>query len=60
MSLATIHHAFPLVQRYERHGIRRRVDGDYLILYRVDADQVLIVHVLHGAMGYAAILPVTK
>lgn len=26
---------FPLVPRYEGHGIRRRVHGNYLIFYRV-------------------------
>ncbi|CAN7635487.1 type II toxin-antitoxin system RelE/ParE family toxin [Pararhizobium sp. LjRoot238] len=47
---------FPLVPRYEQHGIRRRVHGSYLIFYRVEDEHVVIVHVLHGAMDYAAIL----
>lgn len=47
--------AFPLVPRYEGYGIRRRVHGNYLIFYRVDAEQVVIVHVLHGALDYAAV-----
>lgn len=47
---------FPLVPRYEGHGIRRRVYGNYLIFYRVENEQVVILHVLHGAMDYAAIL----
>lgn len=47
---------FPLVLRYEGHGIRRRVHSNYLIFYRVDAEQVVIVHVLHGASDYAAAL----
>lgn len=47
--------AFPLVLRYEGYG-RRRVHGNYLIFYRVDAKQVVIVHVLHGASDYAAVL----
>lgn len=56
ISLADMPLAFPLVPRYERYGVRRRVHGNYLIFYRVDAGQVVIVHVLHGAMDYAAIL----
>ncbi|WP_387692841.1 type II toxin-antitoxin system RelE/ParE family toxin [Photorhabdus sp. RM71S] len=60
MSLADMHQAFPLVQRYECHGIRRRVHENYLIFYRVEAEQVVVVHVLHGAMDYATILSSPK
>ncbi|NKJ36409.1 type II toxin-antitoxin system RelE/ParE family toxin [Rhizobium sp. SG570] len=55
-SLADAPLAFPLLPRYERHGIRRRVHGNYLIFYRVDGENVVVIHVLHGAMDYAAIL----
>lgn len=48
--------AFSLVPRYESYGIRRRVHGNYLIFYRVGTEQVVIVHVLHGASDYAAVL----
>jgi len=48
--------AYPLVSRYEKHGVRRRVHGNYLIFYRVDAEQVTVLHVLNSAMDYAAIL----
>ncbi|WP_137136719.1 type II toxin-antitoxin system RelE/ParE family toxin [Rhizobium sp. FKY42] len=47
---------FSLVPRYERHGIRRRVHGNYLIFYRVESAKVVVVHVLHGATDYGAIL----
>lgn len=47
---------FALVPRYEHHGIRRRVHGNYLIFYRVETAKVVIVHVLHGATDYSAIL----
>lgn len=47
---------WPLVARYEQHGIRRRVHGNYCIFYRVDSEQIVIVHILNGAMDYAAIL----
>lgn len=56
LTIATSPKAFPLVPRYEHHGIRRRVHGSYLIFYRVEAEQVVIVHVLHGATDYAAVL----
>jgi toxin ParE1/3/4 len=47
---------FALVPRYEHQGIRRRVHGNYLIFYRVENAKVIIVHVLHGATDYGAIL----
>ncbi|MFT4192647.1 MAG: type II toxin-antitoxin system RelE/ParE family toxin [Comamonas sp.] len=48
--------AFPLVHRYESHGIRRRVHGNYLIFYRAEASRIVVIHILNGAMDYAAIL----
>ncbi|NNU38592.1 type II toxin-antitoxin system RelE/ParE family toxin [Rhizobium sophorae] len=45
---------FALVPRYEPHGIRRRIHGNYLIFYRVENAKVVIVHVLHGATDYGA------
>jgi plasmid stabilization system protein ParE len=52
------HHpeAFPLVPRYETHGVRRRVYGNYLIFYRVEETQVTILHILHGARDYEPLL----
>ena len=47
---------FAIVPRYERYGIRRRVHGNYLIFYRVETAKVVIVHILHGATDYGAIL----
>ena len=55
-ALAATPKGFPLVPRYEQHGIRRGVHGSYLIFYRVEGEQIVIVHVLHGAMDYAPIL----
>lgn len=48
--LAEMPQAWPLVPRYEGHGIRRRVHGRYLIFYRIEADRVAVLHVLNGAM----------
>lgn len=56
MSLASLYLAFPLVSRYAHNGIRRRVHENYLIFYRIEAGQVVIIHVLHGAVDYTPIL----
>jgi len=37
-------------------AVRRRPHGNYLIFYRVGAEQVEILHVLHGARDYEPIL----
>ncbi len=47
---------FQLVPRYEGAGIRRRVHGNYLIFYRVGAETIDVLHVLHGAMDYERLL----
>lgn len=54
--LADLPEAWPIIPRYEHHGIRRRVHGRYLIFYRVAADQIVVLHVLNGAMDVEAIL----
>ncbi|MEA3030153.1 MAG: toxin ParE1/3/4 [Sphingomonadales bacterium] len=56
LDLAKFPDRFPLVPRYEELGVRHRVHGNYLIFYRADADEVAVIHVVHGAMDYAAIL----
>ena len=56
LGLAEFPERFPLVPRYEGFGVRHRVHGNYLIFYRAGADDVVVLHVLHGAMDYAAIL----
>lgn len=48
--------AFPLVPRWEEQGIRRRPFGDYLIFYRINGDVIDVLHIMHGARDYAAIL----
>ena len=48
--------AFPLVPGYEQDGVRRRTFGNYLILYRVDAGTVIVLHVAHGARDLDAVL----
>ncbi len=47
---------FPLVGRYRHLNVRRRVHGNYLIFYRIEAERVAIIHVLHGARDYDTLL----
>jgi toxin ParE1/3/4 len=54
--IGDIPRAFPLIPRYEHHGIRRRPYGDYLIFYTIEDDQVSVVHILHGARDYEPLL----
>lgn len=46
----------PLLHRHRASGIRARVHRNYLIFYRVSSSTVEILHILHGAMDYEAIL----
>src|SRR3954447_9814521 len=55
-SLADAPRGYPLVPRYEHLGIRRRPFGNYLIFYRVGADIIEVVHILHGARDYELLL----
>jgi addiction module RelE/StbE family toxin len=54
--LAECPRAFPVIARYERHGVRRRPFGNYLIFYRIEADQLVILRILHGAWDYEPFL----
>ncbi|WP_127903512.1 type II toxin-antitoxin system RelE/ParE family toxin [Solirhodobacter olei] len=54
--IADMPDAWPVVPRYERYGIRRRVHGRYLIFSRVASDRVTILHILNGTMNVEAIL----
>jgi toxin ParE1/3/4 len=54
--LAEMPEGFPLVQRYEASGVRRRVHGNYLIFYRIGTSTIDVIHVLHGAMDYERLL----
>ena len=55
-ALADTPRASPLVPRYERFGIRRCVHGDYLIFYRLQPEQIEVIHVLQGARDIEALL----
>ena len=54
--LADLPEGFPLVPRFAHLGIRRRLHGNYLIFYRVDAQQITVIHILHGARDYEVLL----
>mgnify|MGYP001557397777 FL=1 len=58
LSLADMPLAFPLVPRYEDHGVRHRVHGRHQIFYRVvgEPERIDVIHALHGARDYASIL----
>ena len=48
--------AYPLLPGREGTGIRRRPYRSYLIFYRIVDQTVEILHVVHGARDYEAIL----
>lgn len=56
LDLADFPNRFPLVPRHETQGVRHRVHGDYLIFYRAAAEEVVVLHILHGAMDYVPLL----
>ena len=59
VSLAHMGLSFPLVQRYDHHGARHRVHGNYQSFYRIvggSDERVDVIHILHSARNYAAIL----
>jgi toxin ParE1/3/4 len=56
LALAEAPRGYPLVPRYEHHGIRRRPFNSYLIFYRVGTKAIEVVHILHGARDYEPLL----
>lgn len=54
VELRTMPERYPLFERHRSRGIRRRVHGNYLIFYRVGAETVEILHILHGAIDLGA------
>ena len=56
IGLADMPEAWPIIPRYEHHGVRRRIHGRYLIFYRFAVGRIIILHVLNGAMDVEAIL----
>jgi len=56
LNLADFPDRFALVPRYEQHGVCHCAHANYLIFYRVEAEQVVVLHILHGAMDYQELL----
>lgn len=54
--LADMPRAFPLVPRYEQHGIRRRSWKGYGILYSVEPDRIFIHRIIGPGQDYDAAL----
>jgi plasmid stabilization system protein ParE len=54
--LSDMPRVYPLVPRYEHTDVRRLPHWNYLIFYRVDEGQVVILHILNGAQDYEALL----
>lgn len=54
--LTTFPERFPLVPRYARHRMRRRRYGNYLVIYRIDPDRILVLRFLHAARDYESLL----
>src|ERR1700710_1511152 len=56
LALADFPQGYPLIPRYEKQGVRRHVHGNHLIFYRVEPENVVVLHVVHGAQDYGTIL----
>jgi plasmid stabilization system protein ParE len=56
LSLSDKPNRFPVAFRLGRNVVRKLVHRDYLIFYVVRAAEVEIVHILHGARDWAALL----
>lgn len=56
LDIADMPEVWPVVPRYEHHGIRRRIHGRYLIFYRIENAQITILHILNCAMDVEPIL----
>ena len=56
--LAHMGESFPVIARYARSGLRRRIHRNYQIIYRVfeEQDTVDVLHVLHTSRDNVAFL----
>ena len=46
---------FPIAEEFGASGVRKRVHGRYLILYRVHRSEVEVLRVVHGARDRASL-----
>lgn len=56
LALATFPAAYPVLEAFAHRGIRRCAFGKYLILYRIMAPDIEVLHFIHGARDVAALL----
>ncbi|AXV14733.1 plasmid stabilization protein [Neorhizobium sp. SOG26] len=47
---------YAVLPRYKRQGIRHFPHGRYVVYYRIDAERIEIVRILHSARDHSAIL----
>ena len=56
LAIGLNHRLYPLARNLETQDIRRRLHKGYLIFYRVGGDSIDILHILHGARDYIALI----
>jgi plasmid stabilization system protein ParE len=56
MQLDRLHALYAVIPRYQTQRIRRRIHGNYLVFFRVDEKQVMVLRILHGAMDLDSLL----
>ena len=56
LSIALNPRLYPIALNLEIQGIRRRLYKGYLIFYRVSEKRIEILHILHGARDYEALM----
>lgn len=56
LQLGDTYGIYPVIPRYARQRLRRRLLGNYLIFFRADERQVVVVRILHGAMDLDPLL----
>lgn len=47
---------FPIIQRFERFKLRKRIAGPYLIMFRTGGSEIMIIRLVHGATDYNRLL----
>lgn len=54
--IANFPYAFQRLETETDPPLRRRVVGNYLIVYRIEDDCILVLHILHAARDLATLL----
>lgn len=56
LQLGERHQMYPLISRHQNLRLKRRIQGNYLIFFRVDSRQIVVVRILNGAMDIDSLL----